>query len=82
MTGGQGERIFSTGVTSLGGVKPLAKDLLITLVMLQAQPGHLRGHGSSCQCFQQMLGAQRARLGTVGHGDAVLQSSKGTNWPG
>lgn len=30
---------FSTGVTSLDGVKPRAKDLLITLLILQAQAG-------------------------------------------
>lgn len=83
-TGGQGKGIFSTSVTSLGGVKLPAKDLLITLLILQAQAGHchLRGHRSSCQCFQQLLGAQRARLGSVGQGDAVLWSIKGTNWPG
>lgn len=83
-TEGQGKVIFSTGITSLGGVKPPAKDLLIILLVLQAQSGHchLSGHGSPCQCFQQMLVAQRAGLGNMGQGDAVLCRSKGANWPG
>lgn len=67
-TGEQGKGIFSTGVTTLGGVKPPAKDLLITLLILQAQAGHchLNGHGSpghaSSKCWG-LRGPGRAAWG-------------------
>lgn len=51
---GNGKGFFSTGVTSLGGVKPRAKDLLITLLVLQAQAGHCHLSGlarASSKCW-------------------------------